>query len=763
MQTLYEEPCSEILAFRASADLDGDGDTDLIRNCGWLENDGNGNFDTINYWDSSYTFDQVVTGDVDGDGDIDLAVRAGSIFLMRNDGSGEFDIELISGASFRIEGLADADLDGDLDLFCLVAFTSNTGFECVWMENKGDSFEGPNYTGVVMPQLLGSVDLEMADLDLDGDVDLGTAIYGEFGVYRNLEGSFVHDTTFVYDVGLYENVFADHNGDGYLDVVSIANAENGGIEVSVQESDGSGGFAEFVYQTFEGPLYFDNTILDLNADSKLDILSLGEGIKVFLNDELGGFVQQESPTLDEVDYTYCTAVKFAEEGKYKLLYHNPSISTTAIIGVEAPASIQTLKPYYGTQVQDWEVFDIDSDGDRDILALFYNAGLLLFENQQDSFAEARLLLRLHAQNQMTAADTDMDGRDELWFSGSSADQTIRCFEIDADGELQLDQSYDGPTNYVHVFEFHDIQGDGIEDLVMWQAQNQVYYGDGEGNLMPPEPLVQIPNGTYAIYGVDMMDWDVDGLTDAVIYSPTPSGDLGLSVCRNTGIAPLEQPQTLVTLNGDNQSFLDVDEDGDFDVLVRQGGLLGDLILYENQAGAIVNQQVLATDLPPLGSAEFLQHELNSDEHKDLIIDNRFMLNDGNGNYQLSATIASHCEYNTLADLIGDEKEELLRFENGKLVLYEKDETITSTAIEPNQETFSIAPNPAHDMMRLCFAEDRSDAYTVTIYSSSGQLQWRQVIASDGNVDVSKLSGGTYLLQVSLGDENLGTLPVEILD
>lgn len=161
-------------------DIDGDGDLDIVffeLNANglfqaWL-NDGAGNFtlseSTINL--SSYDVFDIKLGDLDGDGDLDLyigTVNDTPNLVYINDGAGVFSSNgqlLGSSRTTQVE-LGDLDNDGDLD-----AFIANSDFNCdgansIWFNDGAGSFEPGQFFGNSP-----SMNAELADFDLDGDLD----------------------------------------------------------------------------------------------------------------------------------------------------------------------------------------------------------------------------------------------------------------------------------------------------------------------------------------------------------------------------------------------------------------------------------------------------------------------------------------------------------------------------------------------------------------------------------------------------------------
>jgi hypothetical protein len=176
---------SEELFFAELADIDGDGDLDLIEGhpLNWRENDGFGNFGLPQTVDASSGF--FGTGDMDGDGDTDLVLQdssgcGGRIKLYENlDGAGTFApattiYEMGMGMDFcwsftTALTVADRDTDGDLDI---LGERTEIWTELFYLENEGPGGAWP-YRIIWLSGNNGYLqDIAVSDIDGDSHNDL---------------------------------------------------------------------------------------------------------------------------------------------------------------------------------------------------------------------------------------------------------------------------------------------------------------------------------------------------------------------------------------------------------------------------------------------------------------------------------------------------------------------------------------------------------------------------------------------------------------
>ena len=313
------------------ADLDGDTDLDAFianqirkRLDVLLVNDGSGVM--TDETGARLPFTNVGTvaaagGDVDADGDIDIVVSYGTMGLLENDGGTFQDVSAsrmpaVSPVS-DVE-LADIDSDGDLDV---VATDGNTA-QFVLLNDGSGSFVDSS-AGRIRPRSGRWADVELADVDRDGDADLLLVGTPCWLMLNDGSGRFTVSSGFpVRNAGTVR--FGDVDQDGDLDAVV------GGNELLL--NDGSGAFTPVVAGRFPSAAYDTRDVEfgDVDEDGDLDVV-------------VGNFTNQG---------------RYSPSGQNRLYLNDGSGAFTDVSARLPAAEDGTFELVLG---------DVDADGDVDIL------------------------------------------------------------------------------------------------------------------------------------------------------------------------------------------------------------------------------------------------------------------------------------------------------------------------------------------------------------------------------------------------------------
>ncbi|WP_452231736.1 FG-GAP-like repeat-containing protein [Lacinutrix sp. MEBiC02595] len=278
-----------------SADIDGDGDMDVIsifhgdNEISWYENmDGLGTFSLSHVITTNFTDGlDVHLDDIDGDGDIDvLAVPERALFdpkvvwFENIDGLGNFGSEqIITTAISTATSIYTSDMDGDGDKDVLTS--SEFDDKIAWFENLDGqgSFGTEN---IITVNANGAFSVYAQDMDGDGDMDvLSASKYDDkIAWYENVDGlgDFGDEQIISQNDDGASLVYAiDIDNDGDLDVLSVS--ENIAKISWYENLDGLGDFGpDNIIDTNGSTFSFgDKTLavfpMDVDGDGDIDVCS----------------------------------------------------------------------------------------------------------------------------------------------------------------------------------------------------------------------------------------------------------------------------------------------------------------------------------------------------------------------------------------------------------------------------------------------------------------------------------------------------------
>jgi hypothetical protein len=166
-------------------DLDRDGRQDVLacdaslNAVAWLRQTGSGEFAESTHMAGLSAPVHVESADIDGDGDLDLLVacmgellpnndQIGSIVVLENDGAQHFTKHVIAERIARVTDVRAADFDGDGRLDLAVGQFGYTQGEIRWMRNLG----GWRFESKILLSLSGTINVCVTDLNGDHTPDI---------------------------------------------------------------------------------------------------------------------------------------------------------------------------------------------------------------------------------------------------------------------------------------------------------------------------------------------------------------------------------------------------------------------------------------------------------------------------------------------------------------------------------------------------------------------------------------------------------------
>ncbi len=511
--------------------------------------------------------------DLDGDGDLDLVLlHQDRLEVLANDGSGRFterqELPIASGQSGPMRC---ADLNGDSAPDIL--FVSHTGDVTVVI-NDGNGRLAGRPSGIAS-RMQTPLDVDVVDLDADGDLDLALAQDALVGHINDGTGRFGATRILIPNwSGEQQAHFADFDQDGRQDLFV-----DRGPTLCLQSDAGdfvrAGGSA--------WPRTTDEVIApvsgDFDGDGHADLFHLGGARGVlWLGDGRQNFVDASRRLPGSHVASVSAAIGDLEgDGDLDIVlgrFHGPN-------QILINDGSGTFRRFAGGMDQRSDVTpaiaigDLDGDDLAEVVQSGSLGGVVIWRNRMPAdFVPDDTALPTDARGARSIRLADLDGDDDLdlllGFTGVSHPPTaghVRRFDNDGAGNFrEVPGGLVGGNGQIDVV---DLNGDGFVDLV---TSDRVYENDGQGGLtllgtnrMPRLPLDDSP----MVVG----DFDGDGCPDLM----TAAGNG--HVLHNDGAGSFQDVTgSWMAAGFDTMEPLlsiDVDADGDADLLV--GGTRGNAL------------------------------------------------------------------------------------------------------------------------------------------------------------------------------------------
>ncbi|NYT27993.1 MAG: VCBS repeat-containing protein [Candidatus Thiodubiliella endoseptemdiera] len=629
----------------ALADIDGDGDLDLVvgerdgtlkyyQNTGTTSNPayevktGDDNpFNSIDVGD----FSKPTLADIDGDGDLDLVVgeKNGTLKYYQNTGTtsnpayeaktgGSNPFNSIDVGDFATPTLADIDGDGDLDL---VVGEENGALK--YYQNTG-STSNPAYeakTGGSNP--FNSIDVgdfskpTLADIDGDGDLDLVVGENdGTLKYYYNQQSASVDGqapTPTATNSWTLSNIPAGQSAFKVGDVISLTLT----MSETLKLNNTTGSKVVIAGKDF----VLDKTASTTAGDKKLVFkYSVQAGDSIAATD-----FDIDNPTSD-ITLNNITNVA----GNAPVFTADRVVLTkTKLEYIEKTGSGNN--PFEGIDVGNVSaptLVDIDGDGDLDLvvgevggtLKYYQNTGTTSNPAYEAKTGDSNPFNGIDVGNAASPILADIDGDGDLDLVMGEDNGTLKYYQntgTTSNPAYEAKTGDENPFNGIDVGRsskptLADIDGDGDLDLVVGESNGTLKYYQNTGTTSNPayeaktggsNPFNSIDVGNYS--KPTLADIDGDGDLDLVVGEQNGT----LKYYQNTGTT--SNPAYEAKTGGDNPfdgidvggysapTLADIDGDGDLDLVI--GETDGTLKYYYNQQPSSVDGQ--APTLTTQASAE----------------------------------------------------------------------------------------------------------------------------------------------------------------
>ena len=560
-----------------TADIDNDGDQDVVTTSGWYENlDSAGSFSTRR---NDVGDISIFAADLDGDGDLDLVSGGVTIYTLENtDGNGTFGPRVDTGTSVNVAVAvyaADFDGDGDMDVVSSGALHST-----FWLENAGDG------TFANQHEITAYEASSLFAVDLDGDEDID--ILTPHGWHENKDGrgNFGRMNRLDLGWGVYA---ADVDSDGDMDIMAASYSSD-----TIAWFENTDGYGDFVLkQTVVSAEVSEASgveIVDLDNDGDLDVLSAAR------EDETSWFENLDGKGTFGVRRTVglgvgerASAHDFDGDGDFDVLV---MVTAGSLRWFENVGNGQNFVRRDRIAVHSNEalVGDFDGDGDLDIASGFFDFGsseIYWLENTDGlgNFERKQTITESSQRERrvLDAVDLDSDGDLDLLSARTDFPYDIEWFEnMDGLGTFADRQFIIGLGFSALFVVAHDIDGDGDPDIlaateggrgIVW-FENR----DGQGRIV--QHRQNLATDVRAKW-LDTIDFDGDGDLDVIASSYSDGKVVWFENVDGQGNFGPKQTISATSPKSLSVDAGDIDGDGDIDV-VASSSQLDQITWFENR-------------------------------------------------------------------------------------------------------------------------------------------------------------------------------------
>ncbi len=741
------------------ADIDNDDDLDMIYgdrqgNYNFVMNEGDSltpdfssiqqnafGLMTVQYWSTP----EFVDLDADDDYDILAGNLWGRLYYFENVGTatepvydslGTNAFSLGNTSSSNNLDFADIDNDNDLDLMVL---GNGNGFH--FFENIGDA-QNPEFAPVVYDPFSLKTErstypsVAFEDLDNDGDFDLMTGQAGGFRYFENI-GTKDEPLFAPYKIGAFglpdgvsnrsSVTLGDIDGDSDLDLLSgeysgvLYYFENVG-DIHQAAFDAAQalpfGLEETVAQNNLSLFYTFPQFYDIDDDGDIDILS-------------GDY---------DGEFQYFQNVGTPETPDFEFIEENP-------FGLEDMG-----------KRSNFDLADLDDDGDLDLLSGEYENGFVYFENtsgnREFDFADQELnpfnLEALSGYNSnVVFYDFDMDG-DLDFISGNSSsiyyfenvgDKTRPDFAAPVQDPFGLESISDGNLTP----DLGDLDGDGDPDLLFGSANGDFYYAENTSKIRAGlSPL----NGATNVCANDTAYLVFDKYVELVqpgsieLYDLSDS-TLVATVDAQTALGDDQKTLTLPLQNTDvNKQYAIVIADSMFiDHNDQYNTNMAELDFWTFTSGKF--KQYLTFEAFPL------KYTNDSDFEIDAMSSSELPLSFTSSNEQVASIIGNvvHIEGEGITLITAtQERDDNFKSVSKSQQLEVKLVSATQQAFEHNEE-LELSPNPASEYIEVTIPQNEVNSWSVV--DAKGE-EHRLSEMQEHNLmrfQIGNLPSGFYILQI----------------
>jgi VCBS repeat protein len=538
----------------ATADVDNDGNLDLIGQGFVLLGLGNGTFENPGPLvrtstrpagplrpgtaprATSVIGGPVAVGDFNGDGNIDVAYvgdDGGGVQIFLGNGNGTFRKPPrgstcsfagyeVAIADFNNDGIPDIAFASDGDVGVCLGNGNGTFGKTVLLPNGGD-FTGQSILAYDLNGD-GNMDIAVVDLNRGGEGDI--ALASPMGVlYGNGDGTFKPAEVYevVFPFGIAEG---DLNGDGIPDLVVAGDEETDPLIFAfLGTPSGKLQAAPEIKTGVSVPQGF--AVGDFNGDGIPDLAVTGtksNNVRILLGNAKGGFSQagafDTGPTPIGV-----VAGDFNGDGKLDLAVVNSGLDSVSILLGNGDGSFGTATDFLAGQTPIYIVAgDFNGDGKLD-LAVTNETGnnvSIMLGDGHGNFGAPTNFATGETPEFIAVGDLNGDGKLDLAVANAAEGTgTVSVLFGKGDGTFQSAVSLATNGSESAGIAIADFNGDGKPDIVVANFASgsvSVFLGNGHGSFQGAISSPVVAGVASAPFALAAGDFNGDGKTDLAVIS-----------------------------------------------------------------------------------------------------------------------------------------------------------------------------------------------------------------------------------------------------
>ena len=595
----------------------------------WYENDGQQSFAMHQVTDAAVGAYRVSAADIDGDGDLDIisassAVQNNVIAVFLNDGAQNFSLLVLDDALNLVRDVQVVDVDGDGDLDLVGAAGGDNRIS--WYRNMFEDFgDAPQPYPVTQADtgamhsafrlMLGATRDAEADgtnssnADADGADDDGVL----FGSMRPGQSDASVTITVTGGSGRID-AWIDFNRDGVwsgpgeqiLKSVNVAPGDNT-LYFPVPAAAMAGETVARVRLSESGNLGFVGYATSGEVE---DILVSIDSPRSTVRDFRGPEVLSSSAA----GVRDAAAVDLDGDGDIDLITAEPQ--TDSIVWLQNNGAEYFTRFTISATVSGVETViatDIDGDGDQDIISGSGTTGIVLWHEQVSggSFLP-HAVNTLSGISDLIAVDPDGDGDQDLLIADKGGNRIV-LMQNDGKGSFTARVVTTAATGVESIFAV-DIDHDGDLDFLSANSLTDqlTWYENDPQQTFPPHVLSSSLTGISHVSAVDL---DEDGDLDLLAASPF---DASLVWLENDGSQNFTQRLINDEYYGLREAVAaDIDGDGDIDIAAMSNAINQEIVLlFLNNGSEQFTKQNVTTALSGTSSLTLL--DIDNDGDADLL-------------------------------------------------------------------------------------------------------------------------------------------------